>query len=332
MSSRLPVTFVAGRWGAGKSDVIDRLVPTLPPRSVLLCDGFSEHRHVLADATEVEVLPIEPELLHATRGCPCCAVRTDLVEAIGDLLDRRDPPPHVVVEVVGGSDLAAVAQTFLRTARLRRHARIAGLVTVVDGHAAGTALATHPTGALEGLDLDAVAMADLVVVNRLDRLLPVAEQQTAWMLWSLAGRRQVHLDLPRRRDDPLPRRIRELTGFDLDDRAAAATPRFVDEVIDHADRPLRRLAVHVDGPLDRALLDDWIGDLHRRASHDLLRWRGRFVIAGSDRTWLGHGVRTSVEVADGPPPTGLGTSTVELIGRVPDAAEVLAGLQRAVAA
>ncbi len=325
----VPVTVVAGRWGTGKSGVVDRLVDALGDDAVVLCDGLLPHDH-----PGIEVVPVETEVLHATRGCPCCAVRTDLVEAMDDLLARPRRPGHVVIEAVGGSDLALIAQTFLRTPRLASRARVRALVTVVDGHAAGTALHQHPTGALEGLDLDAVAMADLVIVNRLDRLVPALEQQTAWQLWSLTGNGQLHVDhgnhgIPGDGDgtDPLPRRILGLPGLDLrrvpDSLSGCPTERLID---DDADRPLRRVAIDVAGHLDRAALDDWLGELQATAGGHLLRWRARFAVDGIDTSWLGQGVRSSTEVDDGPRFDGPPSTRVDLIGRVPPAAELEAGL------
>lgn len=322
----IPVTVVAGRWGTGKSGVVDRLVTALPPDTVVLCDGLRPHDH-----PEVEVVPVETEVLHATKDCPCCAVRTDLIEAMDDLLARRTHPGHVVIEAVGGSDLAMIAQTFLRTNRLVTQARIGALVTVVDGHAAGTALHHHPTGAIEGLDLDAVAMADLVVVNRLDRLVPTVEQQTAWQLWSLSGSGQVHVDQPRRQADPLPRRILDLPGFDLRRVPTSLLGRPAERTLDIADRPLRRVVADVAGRLDRVALDDWLGRLQAGAGGNLLRWRARFAIDGQERSWVGHGVRSSTEVDDGPAFDGPPSTRVDLIGRIPPVADIEAGLTAALA-
>lgn len=322
----VPVTVVAGRWGTGKSGVVDRLVGALDDDTVVLCDGLAPHDH-----PDVEVVPVETEVLHATRDCPCCAVRTDLVEAMDDLLARPHRPGHVVIEAVGGSDLALIAQTFLRTSRLAARARVRALVTVVDGHAAGTALHQHPTGALEGLDLDAVAMADLVVVNRLDRLVPALEQQTAWQLWGLTGSGQLHVDHGHStagdERDPLPRRILDLPGLDLR-RVPASLPGCPTErlIADDADRPLRRVSLDVPGRLDRAALDDWLGELQAGAGGHLLRWRARFAVDGLDESWIAQGVRSSTEVDDGPRFDGPPTTRVDLIGRVPPAAELEAGL------
>jgi G3E family GTPase len=323
MTPRVPVTVVAGRWGAGKSGVIDRLMGDVPQGSVLLCDGFAAHHHEGA-----EVVAVEHEVLHASVGCPCCAVRTDLVEAMGDLLDRRRTPPHVVIEAVAGSDLAVIAQTFLRTARLREEAAVQALVTVVDGHALGTALGDHPHGGLEGIDLDAVAMSDLVVVNRLDRLVPATEQRAAWTVWSLAGSGQMHVDGTTRRADALARRILELPGFDLArGDGPRPSPRAERVLADDPHLPLRKVTITVEGALDRARLDDWIGDLHARCGNHLLRWRASFAVAGRSRVWRGQGVRTSVDVDDGPDRAGRATSWLQLVGRVPPAAELEAELQ-----
>ncbi len=317
MTERIPVTVVAGRWGAGKTGVVDRLMADLPTGSVLLCDGFAAHHHA-----GHHVVPVELEVIHATRDCPCCAVRTDLVEAMDDVLDRQQRPPHVVIEAVAGSDLAMIAQTFLRTARLRQEAMVQALVTVVDGHAVGTALPTHAQGGLDGLDLDAVAMSDLVVVNRLDRLVPATEQRAAWSIWSLCASGQLHVDTSTRAGT-LAHRILALPGFDLTRLDAIGEPTAPTCVLaDDPDRPLRKVSVTVQGELDRDGLDEWLGDLHARCGNHLLRWRAHFAIAGQPRMWCGQGVRTSVDVDDGPRRIGAPASHVQLVGRIPSAEEI----------
>lgn len=327
MSLQIPVTVVGGRWGSGKSAVVDRLLPALPDGAALLCDGRSDHHHDGAGPGP-RVVHVEAEVLQGTKGCDCCAVRTDLSEALDDLLDRRVRPTHVVIEAVGGSDLAVIAQTFLRTPRLRHSMRIAGLVTVLDGHAAGTALPAHPTGGLDGLELDAVAMADLVVVNRLDRLVPVTEQRTAWTLWSMCGSGRVHIDDARHDTDPLPARILGLPGFDLHRQAAELSGRCRDQVISASseEHPLRRVSLVMDGLLDQGGLERWIDEVQDRSADHLLRWRGRFAVAGHRRRWLAHGIRTSVELDDGEPLGNSSTSAIELIGRLPPSTELQEGL------
>lgn len=306
-----PVTVIAGAWGAGKSSVIDRLLDTVGQSPAVICTGFGH------DHGAVATIHCEQELLHLTNGCACCAVRTDLVEALDDLLDQRDPPSHVLIEASAGSDLATIAQTFLRTPSLRRSTSLRGLVTVVDGLAVGTTLRATSTIELTDGDANALAMSDLVVVNRLESLVPSLEQQTAWELWSRTASRQIQIDHPHPGLDPLPRRILDAVGFDPTRQAIRLQGRSNDDLGGPAnDRPLRHLRLRTPGELDRERLDDWIGSLQSTMGAGLLRWTGRFAVAGNPTGWLAQGVRTSVLVDDAPPSAGPPESVVDVIGRI----------------
>lgn len=330
MTAHVPITVVGGRWGAGKTGVVDRLADHLGPGVVTLCDAHHDHGHPDHRHRGVEVIPIEEELLAEQRGSATCVVRGDLLEAVGDLIDRRTPPRHVVIEAVGGADLALIAQTLLRTSALRDRTRLAGLVAVVDGHAAGTALVATGALGLDDEDLDALAIADLVVINRLDRLVPAVESRTAWDLWGTSGARQTHLDRGPGDRGALAERILGLAGFDPVRASAALPQRSHDHVLVSGPTPRRSVLLEVDGRLDRRRLDDWIGDVQARSGRGLLRWRARFAVRGRRRCWVGVGARTSTLVDDGPE-VRAPRSSVHLVGYLPPTAELLDGLRRAVA-
>lgn len=307
---RLPVTIVAGRWGAGKSQVIDRMIDAVGPRPAVICGDFGH------DHGDIETIPSEEELLHATRGCDCCAIRSDLAEVIGDLLDRRTAPSHILVEASGGSDLATISQTFLKDPTLRRHTLIRGIVTVVDGLALGTSIRTTSTTGFDDREHDGLALSDLAVINRLDQLVPAVEQQTVWHLWSQVGSGQLQIDARRGGHDPLPGRILDAPGFDIARQAARLRNRTTDATLDATgERPLRRIRIEQPGELDQTRLDDWIGELQSTLGAGLLRWTARFAVKGQHADWLAQGVRTSTLVDDAPPRRRPATSTIELIGR-----------------
>ena len=79
--------------------------------------------------------------------------------------------------------------------------------------------------------------------------------------------------------------------------------------------------------MDRDRVDGWLAELHDEAGSGLLRWRGDLALADERCRWLGHGVRSSMAFDDGPAIDADETSRLELVGRVPDAVTVAAGLQ-----
>jgi G3E family GTPase len=67
--------------------------------------------------------------IELTNGCVCCAMTGDLFFAIGDMLDRRPRPDHLIVEASGIADPAKIAMV----ARTEPELLYGGILTVVDG-------------------------------------------------------------------------------------------------------------------------------------------------------------------------------------------------------
>ncbi|MDA7429378.1 GTP-binding protein [Primorskyibacter aestuariivivens] len=151
----LPMTVIAGYLGAGKTTLINRLLAEDHGlRLMVMVNDFGAiniDKALLASSDE--------DTLTLTNGCICCTMGADLFLAIGDALDRRPRPDHLIIEASGIADPGRIANAAIAEPDMS----YGGIVTVVDGE-------NFPM--LDRDDLIApqlraqVAQADLVLMNR----------------------------------------------------------------------------------------------------------------------------------------------------------------------
>jgi len=187
MAQKIPATVVTGFLGAGKTTLIRHLLENANGRRIALI--INEFGDLGVDGEILKGCGIEGcadgDVIELSNGCICCTVAEDFVPAIQKLIDRADPPDHVVIETSG----LALPQPLVRAFNwpdIRTRVTVDGVVTVVDGPAvaAGRFAANedavnlqraaddnldHETP-LSELFEDQLACADLVVVNKADLL------------------------------------------------------------------------------------------------------------------------------------------------------------------
>ncbi|MBI3672688.1 MAG: cobalamin biosynthesis protein CobW, partial [Rhizobiales bacterium] len=132
-----------------------------------------------------EALCREKDVIELSNGCICCTVADDFVPTMQKLLDRADPPEHIVIETSG----LALPQPLVRAfnwPEIRGRVTVDSVVTVVDAKAmaegrfaddeeavarqrAADANLDHENP-IEELFEDQLACADMVIVNKTDLL------------------------------------------------------------------------------------------------------------------------------------------------------------------
>jgi hypothetical protein len=105
------VTVVRGPWIEGTAAVARHLALASTAATVGRSTFGPDAEALRSEG--VAVVEAEPELVHRTPGCVCCAVRLDIVDVVGTLGRRRVPPRHVVVEALPHDDPLCVAPTLL---------------------------------------------------------------------------------------------------------------------------------------------------------------------------------------------------------------------------
>ncbi len=182
---KVPCTIVTGFLGAGKTTLVRHVVENAGGRRLaILVNEFGDvgfDKSFLA-ACGVEGCT-EDSIVELPNGCICCTVADDFVPALTALLDRAEPPEHILIETSGLALPKPLVQAFQWPA-IRSRVTVDGVVAVVDGPAvASGAFADDPEASaaqraadtsvdhdnpLEEVFEDQLLCADLVVLNKSD--------------------------------------------------------------------------------------------------------------------------------------------------------------------
>ncbi|MDR3517719.1 MAG: cobalamin biosynthesis protein CobW [Azospirillaceae bacterium] len=185
--AKIPATVITGFLGAGKTTLIRHLIATAQGRRLALI--INEFGDIGVDG---EVLRgcgnpdcDDNDIIELANGCICCTVAEDFLPALTALIDRPDPPDHIVIETSGLALPKPLIAAFNWPA-IRTRVTVDGVIAVVDGPAvlAGRfvtdfiAVAAQPPadatlghdGPIEELFEEQLLCADLVLLNKCDRL------------------------------------------------------------------------------------------------------------------------------------------------------------------
>ncbi|MCB1377255.1 MAG: cobalamin biosynthesis protein CobW [Alphaproteobacteria bacterium] len=186
-TEKIPATVITGFLGAGKTTVIRHMLENAKGRRIALV--INEFGDVGVDGEILkgcgDALCREDDVIELANGCICCTVADDFVPTMKKLLDRPDPPQHIVIETSG----LALPQPLVRAfnwPEIKARVTVDGVVTVVDGKALAEGRFADDEGAvqaqreadpnvdhenpIEELFEDQLNCADMVIVNKTDLL------------------------------------------------------------------------------------------------------------------------------------------------------------------
>jgi G3E family GTPase len=278
-SERTPLTvnILTGFLGSGKTSLLKRLLaqPQMSDVAVII----NEFGEVGIDHLLVEEIDEEVVLLKS--GCVCCTIRSDLKDALLNLMGRRargEVPPfsRLIVETTGLADPAPIVATLLADPVLRHQVRLGNIVTVVDAVNGAANLETYPESLRQAAVADRLLMsktdiADADSIARLDRTLATINPTAP----------AIHLD-----ESVVP----EVSLFtsdihDLGSRTSEVS-HWLSSEIDHAHHHhhhhhdvnrhdgVRAFVLTADEPVDWARFGLWLSMLLNRHGSDILRLKG----------------------------------------------------------
>lgn len=183
--SKIPTTVITGFLGAGKTTLIRHLLQNAKGRRLALI--INEFGDVGVDGDLVrgcndEACP-EDDIVELANGCICCTVADDFLPTMQKLLDRPNPPDHIIIETSGLALPKPLVKAF-QWPDIRNRATVDGVIALIDADAVAAgrfatdevalaaARAADPNldhdSPLEELFEEQLACADMVVLNKTD--------------------------------------------------------------------------------------------------------------------------------------------------------------------
>jgi cobalamin biosynthesis protein CobW len=185
--AKVPCTIVTGFLGAGKTTLVRHLLQNAGGRRIAVL--VNEFGDLGFDGSFIAGCGIEgcgPEdIVELPNGCICCTVADDFVPALEKLLNRPNPPEHILIETSGLALPKPLVNAFNWPA-IRARVTVDGVIAVVDGPAvadgtfaddpealaaqrAGDAAVDHDNP-LEEVFEDQILCADLILLNKSDAI------------------------------------------------------------------------------------------------------------------------------------------------------------------
>jgi cobalamin biosynthesis protein CobW len=185
--SKIPCTIITGFLGAGKTTLVRHLLENANGRRLAVL--VNEFGDLGFDGSFIEGCGIEgctqDDIVELPNGCICCTVADDFVPALNTLLNRPNPPEHILIETSGLALPKPLVRAF-NWPDIRSRVTVDGVIAVVDGPAvASGAFADDPDALeaqraadtsvdhenpLEEVFEDQLLCADLIILNKTDQM------------------------------------------------------------------------------------------------------------------------------------------------------------------
>ncbi|ELY44235.1 GTP-binding protein [Natronorubrum sulfidifaciens] len=239
----IPVTVLSGILGAGKTTVLNHVLHESDDRDLAVLVNDMGEVNVDADlvAESSDIADEDEELVELSNGCICCELRGDLLDAIGELTQRR-AFDGIIVESTGVAEPLPVAQTLtlgfdqsdLDPTEFYEETGIEPLegchldttVTVVDAHQFHTAMESDEILDDDGtkkhlgdLLVEQVEFCDVLVLNKCD----LVDEETLEKVESTLEVLQPRAEIVRTEHGRIdPDNILETDRFDFEDASQSA--------------------------------------------------------------------------------------------------------------
>jgi G3E family GTPase len=239
-------------------------------------------------------------------------MRLDLLESVRRAALHASPPRRIVVivDAAGGDDVVTVLYTILSDGDLGRLVRLDGVVHLIDA----IALATRTSCGLAAgsvVELDALAIADRIVLERADQLTLCRHDELIALIGSINAVGTI-------RPGPM---------FELD--AWHGVPN-IERLPNRLDDAPETIVLRQDHLLDPEAVDEWLDRLIAGHATRLLRVQGVLSVVDSPARVCCHGVRSFAmshsELEHAHPPS-CDESLLVIVGRGLDRSELTASFE-----
>jgi G3E family GTPase len=318
----LTVNILTGFLGSGKTSVLKRLLEQPQMKDVAVI--INEFGEVGIDHLLVE--EIDEEIVLLKSGCVCCTIRSDLKDALLNLMGRRDRGEvpaftRLIVETTGLADPAPIVATLLADPILRHHVRLGNIVTVVDAVNGAANIEAYPeslrqAAVADRLIVSKIDLSDSEVIDQLDRKLSGINPTASVVYLDESTAPDVSLftsDIP-----DLGSRTNEVAHW----LSSEIVHTHHHEVNRHRD--VRAFVLKSADPIDWARFGLWLSMLLNRHGSDILRLKGILSVENVETPVIIQGVQHLIHkpMHLSAWPDGIAGTTIVVIARRLDPALV----------
>ncbi|MYF08978.1 MAG: cobalamin biosynthesis protein CobW [Rhodospirillaceae bacterium] len=300
-AAKIPATIITGFLGAGKTTMVRHLLGNANGRRLAVIVNEFGAEGVDGETLKncgIEDCP-EENIVELANGCLCCTVADDFLPTMQALIDRDEPPDHIVIETSGLALPKPLIKAFDWPA-IRSRMTVDGVVAVIDGPAVAEGRFADDLEAVEAMRRedpsiehdnplqelyeDQLMAADIVVLNKTDLLEAETLPELRESISASAGRPLRMIATQEGAVDPAV-----LLGLDAaaeDD--LAARPSHHDGEDDHEHDDFESFDVALGEIASPEAFADRLSQI--AAAHDILRIKGFAAVAGKPMRLAVQGV------------------------------------------
>lgn len=184
-STRIPATIISGFLGAGKTTLLRSLMEQSSHKKIAIIVNEFGSLGIDGDILKNCGVPgcTEDNIVELANGCICCTVADEFLPTMEALLDRKNPPEHIIIETSGLALPKPLIKAF-NWPSIKTRMTVDGVVTLVDSPAVLSGQFADDPDAVaqqraadQSLDHDnplhevfedQLCSADLVILNKID--------------------------------------------------------------------------------------------------------------------------------------------------------------------
>jgi len=303
---KIPATVITGFLGAGKTTLIRHILENAGGRRIAMI--INEFGDLGVDGDVINGCGIEGceegDVIELANGCICCTVADEFLPAMEALLERDNPPEHIIIETSGLALPKPLVKAF-NWPEVRSRVTVDGVIAVIDAPAVAEGRFADDVDAVEAerraddaLDHDnpleevfedQLLCADLIILNKADIL---DDDAMAGVLKSIAGNLRAGVSAIPSVNGALD--ISVLLGLsaaaedDLDGRRSHH-----DGEDDHDHDDFESFTVELGDTVDPDGLEVRLAQV--TADHDILRIKGFVHVPGKDMRHVVQGVGPRIQ-------------------------------------